>query len=109
MKQQATIETGVFGAEFVAMKMGVDMLRGLRYKLRMIGVAIDSAKYVYGDNISVIKYTSYPESTLNKKSNTVCFHTVRESVAMGETLAAHIPGAENTKDIMKKVLSGSNH
>ncbi|KAL7448103.1 hypothetical protein ACHAXS_000126 [Conticribra weissflogii] len=34
-KQQATFETGVIGAEFVAMKMGVDVLRGLRYKLRM--------------------------------------------------------------------------
>ncbi len=27
-KQQATIETGVFGAEFVAMKMGVDTHSG---------------------------------------------------------------------------------
>ncbi len=28
-KQQATIETSVFGAEFVAMKHGIEMLRGL--------------------------------------------------------------------------------
>jgi len=33
-KKQATIKTsGVFGAEFVAMKQGVEALRGLRYKL----------------------------------------------------------------------------
>ncbi|KAL7464107.1 hypothetical protein ACHAXS_004441 [Conticribra weissflogii] len=44
---QAMIETGVFGAEFVAMKIGVDTLRGLRYKLRMMGVAIDGATHVY--------------------------------------------------------------
>jgi hypothetical protein len=30
-KQQATIETSVFGAEFVAMKHGIETLRGLRY------------------------------------------------------------------------------
>ena len=71
LKQQATIETGVFGTEFVAMKTGVDTLRGLRYKLRMMGVTIDSATHVYGDNMSVIKNTSKPEPTLNKKRNTV--------------------------------------
>ncbi|KAL7464695.1 hypothetical protein ACHAXS_005035, partial [Conticribra weissflogii] len=73
LKQQAKIETGVFGAEFVAMKTGVDMLRGLRYKLRMMGVAIDIATHIYGDNMSVIENTSKPESTLNKKSNAVCY------------------------------------
>ncbi|KAL7459156.1 hypothetical protein ACHAXS_000443, partial [Conticribra weissflogii] len=30
-KQQAAIETGVFSAEFIAMKTGVDTLRSLRY------------------------------------------------------------------------------
>jgi hypothetical protein len=34
-KCQPTIETSVFGAEFVAMKHGIETLRGLRYKLRM--------------------------------------------------------------------------
>jgi hypothetical protein len=32
-KKQATIETSVFGAEFVAMKHGMEALRGIRYKL----------------------------------------------------------------------------
>ncbi len=32
-KRQPTIETTVFGAEFVAMKHGFETLRGLRYKL----------------------------------------------------------------------------
>ncbi len=36
-KKQSTIETSVFGAEFVAIKTGLDRLRGLRYKLRMMG------------------------------------------------------------------------
>ncbi|KAL7460631.1 hypothetical protein ACHAXS_001075 [Conticribra weissflogii] len=91
------------------MKTGVDTLRGLRYKLRMMGVDIDGATHVYGDNMSVIKNTSLPESTLKKKSNAVCYHAVRESGAMGETLMTHIPGAENPADLMTKVLSGSKH
>ena len=32
-KKQSTVETSVFGAEFVAVKQGIDALRGLRYKL----------------------------------------------------------------------------
>jgi len=36
-KKQATIETSVFGAEFVAMKIGIETMRGIRYKLRMMG------------------------------------------------------------------------
>ncbi len=34
-KQQPTIESSVFGAEFVAMKQGIKTLRGLRYKIHM--------------------------------------------------------------------------
>ncbi len=39
-KKQGTIEGSVFGAEFVAMCHGVETLRGLRYKLRMMGIPI---------------------------------------------------------------------
>ena len=53
-KKQATIEGSVFGAEFVAMKTGVEALRGIRYKLRIMGVPLTGPTYVYGDNMSVI-------------------------------------------------------
>ena len=65
-KKQATIEGSVFGAEFVAMKTGVESLRGIRYKLRMMGVPLTGPTYVYGDNMSFIYNTSRPESTLKK-------------------------------------------
>ena len=39
-KKQPTIETSVFGAEFVAMKNGIEKVRGIRYKLRMMGVKL---------------------------------------------------------------------
>ncbi len=54
--------------------------------LRVMGVAIESATHVYGDNMSVIKNTSKPESTLNKKSKADCYHAFREIVAMGKLL-----------------------
>ena len=56
-KKQETIEGSVFGAEFVAMKTRVEALRGIRYKLRMMGVPLTVPTYVYGDNMSVIYNT----------------------------------------------------
>jgi hypothetical protein len=38
-ERQPTVESSVFGAEFVAMKNGIESCRGLRYKLRMMDVA----------------------------------------------------------------------
>ena len=103
-KKQATIEGSVFGAEFVAMKTGVEALRGIRYKLRMMGVPLTGPTYIYGDNMSVIYNTSRPESTLKKKSNSICYHAVREAVASGECLTTHCKTGDNYSDMMTKVL-----
>ena len=105
-KRQATVETSVFGAEFVALKQGVEALRGLRYKLRMMGIPISGPSYIYGDNMSVVKNSSKPESTLNKKSNAICYHAVREAVAMGECLVTHIPTGDNLGDLATKLIPG---
>ena len=105
-KRQGTVETSVFGAEFVAMRSGLEAARGLRYKLRMMGVPIDEPIYVFGDNMSVIHNTQKPESTLKKKSNSICYHFIRESVAMGEALTCHIKSEENDADICTKILPG---
>jgi len=96
----------VFGAEFVAMKTGMESLRGLRYKLRMMGVPIWGPSLIYGDNMSVIRNTQQPESTLKKKNNAIAYHAVRESVAMGESLTAHVSTNNNVADLATKVLSG---
>ena len=100
------IESSVFGAEFVAMKTGMEELRGLRYKLRMMGVPVSGPSYIYGDNMSVIYNTQRPESTLKKKHNSICYHAIRESVAMGESLTSHIPTQWNLADLLTKILYG---
>ena len=105
-KKQNTCETSVFGAEFVAMKIGMEAVRGFRYKLRMMGVPISGPTYIYGDNMSGIHNTQRPESTLNKKSNSICYHAVRESVAMGESITAHVPTLLNPADLCTKVIPG---
>jgi hypothetical protein len=105
-KKQGTIETSVFGAEFVAMKTATEAARGLRYKLRMMGIEVEEPNFIYGDNMSVIHNTQRPESTLKKKSVAICYHFMRESIAMGESLTAHIRSEYNPADICTKVIAG---
>jgi hypothetical protein len=42
-KRQATVESSTFGSEMVALRQAVDMIKGLRYKLRMMGVSSEDA------------------------------------------------------------------
>ena len=70
----------------------------------MMGILISDPSYIFEDNMSVVHYISRPESVLRKKSNSVCYHTVQESVAMGESLVGHIPSKENVADLMKHPL-----
>jgi hypothetical protein len=94
------------GAEFVAMKNGIETCRGLWYKLRMMGVVLSGPIFVYGDNMSVIHNTQRPESVLKKKSNSICYHAVRDSAAMGASIIGHVPSVENPADICTKVVPG---
>ncbi len=105
-KKQPTLEISVFGAELVAMKHGIKMLRGLRYKLRMMGVPLTGPSYIYGDNKSQVTNSSRPELTLQKKCNSICYHAIRESVAMGESLITHIGTHDNMSDPLTKSTAG---
>ena len=69
-------------------------------------VPIDGPIYVYRDNMSVIFNTSRPESQLKKKSNSACYHAVRESTAMGECITTHIPSLLNFSNLLTKMLYG---
>jgi hypothetical protein len=56
--------------------------------------------------MSVIHNTQKPESTLKKKSNSICYHFCREAVAMGEVLTAHVRSEVNPADICTKLIPG---
>ena len=71
-----------------------------------MGESIYGPSYIYGYNMSVIYHTWHPESTMWEKSDLICYHTMRESVAMGDSLMTHIPINDNPSDLMTKVLAG---
>lgn len=73
-KAQSTVETSTFGSEFTAMRIAVELLEGLCYKLRMFGVPLEGAVNTFCDNSSVVTNATIPTSTLKKKHNSIAFH-----------------------------------
>jgi hypothetical protein len=70
-----------FGLEYVAAKMAVEMIKGLCYKLRMMGIPVAGATDFFCDNKSVVKSSIQPKSTLKNKHNAIAYHHVREAQA----------------------------
>ena len=87
------------------MRIATELVQGLRYKLRMMGIPLEGPTSMYCDNESVTKNASVPESTLSKKHNAICFHKVRESVAAGWIQVGWIKSEKNLADLFTKVLS----
>ena len=79
-KKQKTIETSSFGSEFIAMKQCTEYVRGLRYKLRIIGIFCIGPTLIYGDNQAVLSNTTIPHSVLKKKSNSIAYHFLEKDV-----------------------------
>ena len=105
-KRQNTVETSTFGSEFIAMKQAVEMIEGLRYKIRMMGIKVDGPTNLLCDNESVVKNATRPESSLKKKHVAVAYHRVREAQAAGIVRIAHEVSDNNLADILTKLLNG---
>ena len=88
----------------MAMKVGTEYIRGLRYKLRMMGIPVRGTCYFYGDNKSVLVNSSAPDSVLKKKSNSIAFHHTREGSARDEWRITYINTHDNIADSQTKPL-----
>ena len=105
-KRQTSVETSSFGSEFIAMKQCCEYIRGLRYKLRMMGIPFNLPTYVFGDNQSVLANTTKPHSTLKKKSSSIAYHFVREGTAKDEWRTTYLNTNFNPADMLTKSLPG---
>jgi hypothetical protein len=105
-KRQNTVESSTFGSEFVAMRIAIEMIEGLRYKLRMMGVEIQGACNVFCDSNAVVLNSTVPESMLKKKHAAINYHRAREAIAAGVIRVAKEDTATNIADILTKCLPG---
>ena len=86
------------------MKQCCEYIRGLRYKLRMMGIPVDRPTCIYGDNQSVLANTTIPDSTLKKKSESIAYHFVCERVARDEWRTSYVNTHDNEADLLTKQL-----
>ena len=103
-KKQNSVETSTFGSEFTAMKQAVELVKALRYKLRMFGVPISGPANMYCDNEAVYKNVAVPSSILSKKMHSISYHFCREAVAGGVCRVAKEDTLTNLADLFTKIL-----
>jgi hypothetical protein len=107
-KSQSTVETSTFGSEFIAMRIAIEMIEAMHYKLRMFGIPIDGPANVFCDNKSVATNSTVPDSTLKKKHNAIAYHRVREAVAAGTIRIVWVNSKSNNADLLTKPLPSTD-
>ena len=71
----------------------------------MLGVPIQDASVLLGDNQSVITSCSIPSSNLKKKYNSIAYHRIREAVAAGIIKLKYVKSQWNLADALTKALT----
>ena len=79
-KKQPIIDTYMLRAEYVDMKTGIEILRGLMYKLRMVGIPLSGPLLICGDNMSVIHNTQ--KNIIHCKIGAVQYVTMQSEIQL---------------------------
>ena len=103
LKRQATVETAIYGSEFVAAKTATEQIMDFRNTPRYRGVPIMTKAYMFGDNKSVVTSSTIPQSILTKRHNMLSYHRVREAIAAMILELHWCSSGQNRSDIL------SNH
>jgi hypothetical protein len=101
-RRQNKVESSNFGSEFVALRIAAEKIEALRIKLRQFGVPLDGTCNTFIGNKSVVTHTTKPESTLAKKHNSIAYHKVRESVAIGMQRICFVKACYHQADCLTK-------
>ena len=88
------------------MKKCCECVRGLRYKLHIMGIPVDFPTYILGDNQYILCKTSKPHSSLKNKSSSIALHFFREGTATDEWQTTYINTHSNPADMLTKSLAG---
>ena len=73
-KRQGAIQTSTYGAELCAMKTGVEETISIRYMMQCLGINIETASLLCGENMGVIQNITIKSSILKKKHVAISYH-----------------------------------
>ena len=103
-KKQGSNETSSFVSEFVAMKACTEYVRGLKFKLQMMGIQFKLPAFIYGENQSVLSNTTMTQYMLKRNSNSIAYHFVREGTACDKWRATYSNTNNNQSGLLTKPL-----
>ena len=101
-KKQPVVETATYGSEYMAARIVTEQIMEIRTSLRYLGVNLEGATYLFGDNKTVVDSSRHPKSRLHKRHVLLSFHRVREAIAAKVLHFIFIPGPLNPADILSK-------
>ena len=101
-KRQSTVETAIYGSEFVAARSAVDQIIDIRTTLRYLRVPIRDKSYMFGDNRSVVTNSTIPNSTISKRHHLTSYHRVREAIPAKYISFHSKDGKSNPANILSK-------
>ena len=93
---------------FTGIAHGAQECINIRYMLRRLGVQVNSPCHLFRDNLGVIQNTSNAEADVRKKHVTICFHLVREIIAVGIISPHWITDNSNLSDLFTKQINGND-
>ena len=103
------MQTSTFGAEFMALRTGVEDAITIRYHLRSMGIKVSKPTAMLVDNQSVFLNLVVPGSALNKKWCALSYHFVREHVANNVVQILKIWSEDNYADPLTKGMNSVDH
>ena len=75
-----------------------------------MGIPVDKSAFMFGDNQSLLAYTTIPGSTIKKKIHIISYHFIHEGSARDEWLTVYINTTKHISDLLTKPLpSGEKH
>ena len=86
----------------------MEILEGLRYKLRIFGVPLNGPCNVFCDNQAVITSSMHAECTLAKKNISIAYHKAQEVVSADTILVFYERSGSNLADLLTKILSATD-
>ena len=70
-----------------------------------MGIPCVGPAYIHGDNQSILESCGIPDSILNKKSQCISYHFIREGSSRDEWQTLYINTHDNKYDLMTKQLT----
>ena len=100
-EKQSSCEVSTFGSEFTAMKQALEYVRGLQYKLWMLGIPVDKPAFMFGNNKSVLANMTVPGSMIKKKMDSLSYHFIQENCARDEWRTTYVNTLLNCVDFSR--------